>query len=112
MQLTSSFVGRGFQTSWAAPKAAPSTNATRQVTCMAKKKGIRCIVTLECTEARGEGGTPSRYVTQKVLSSLLLRMVHCSGQSIDRHWKTLHELNLHVLSCSFALEHNHFLGNQ
>eukprot|EP00193_Tetraselmis_chui_P001803 CAMPEP_0177754066 /NCGR_PEP_ID=MMETSP0491_2-20121128/1806_1 /TAXON_ID=63592 /ORGANISM="Tetraselmis chuii, Strain PLY429" /LENGTH=60 /DNA_ID=CAMNT_0019269415 /DNA_START=229 /DNA_END=411 /DNA_ORIENTATION=+ len=32
---------------------------------MAKKKGIRCIITLECTEARGEGGTPSRYVTQK-----------------------------------------------
>jgi len=28
--------------------------------------GIRCIVTLECTEARAEGGTPSRYTTQKV----------------------------------------------
>ena len=23
-------------------------------------------MTLECTEARGEGGTPSRYTTQKV----------------------------------------------
>lgn len=32
----------------------------------AKKKGVRLIVTLECTEARGEGGSPSRYVTQKV----------------------------------------------
>ena len=33
---------------------------------MAKKKGVRCIVTLECTEARGLGQTPSRYTTQKV----------------------------------------------
>lgn len=33
---------------------------------MAKKKGTRIIVTLECTEARGEGKTPSRYTTQKV----------------------------------------------
>jgi len=32
---------------------------------MAKKKGIRRIVTLECTESRGEGMTPSRYTTQK-----------------------------------------------
>jgi hypothetical protein len=32
----------------------------------AKKKGVRLIVTLECTEARAEGATPSRYVTQKV----------------------------------------------
>lgn len=29
------------------------------------RPGIRCIVTLECTEARGEGATPSRYTTQK-----------------------------------------------
>jgi hypothetical protein len=65
MQLTSSFVGRAFtQTAVAAPSR-PS-NASRQVTCMAKKKGVRIIVTLECTEARGEGGTPSRYTTQKV----------------------------------------------
>merc|ERR1712054_308507 len=64
MQLTSAFLGRGFQTSWVqAPP--PSATAPRQVTCMAKKKGIRCIVTLKCTEARAEGGTPSRYVTQK-----------------------------------------------
>jgi large subunit ribosomal protein L33 len=27
--------------------------------------GIRCIVTLECTEARAEGATPTRYTTQK-----------------------------------------------
>jgi len=32
---------------------------------MAKKKGVRIIVTLECTEARGLGETPSRYCTQK-----------------------------------------------
>lgn len=38
----------------------------REVACMAKKKGTRIIVTLECTEARGEGKTPSRYTTQKV----------------------------------------------
>ena len=28
--------------------------------------GVRQIVTLECTEARAEGATPSRYTTQKV----------------------------------------------
>jgi hypothetical protein len=51
-----------------APVAAPtsSSTATRQVTTMAKKKGVRIIVTLECTEARGLGETPSRYCTQKV----------------------------------------------
>ena len=27
--------------------------------------GIRCIVTLECTEARALGETPTRYTTQK-----------------------------------------------
>ena len=27
--------------------------------------GIRCIVTVECTEARPEGATPTRYTTQK-----------------------------------------------
>lgn len=32
---------------------------------MAKKKGIRVIITIECTEARGLGKTPSRYTTQK-----------------------------------------------
>ena len=50
-----------------APCAAPASGtATRCVTTMARKKGVRIIVTLECTEARGEGKTPSRYVTQKV----------------------------------------------
>eukprot|EP00798_Chlamydomonas_sp_ICE-L_P021066 gene21066-27946_t len=43
----------------------PSTTAFRQVTSMAKKKGIRIIVTLECTEAKAAGETPSRYCTQK-----------------------------------------------
>lgn len=28
--------------------------------------GIRCIITIECTEARALGATPSRYTTQKV----------------------------------------------
>lgn len=45
---------------------APAPTATRAVTTMAKKKGVRIIVTMECTEARGEGLTPSRYTTQKV----------------------------------------------
>jgi len=45
---------------------AKPTTANREVTTMAKKKGIRLIVTVECTEAKGEGGTPSRYCTQKV----------------------------------------------
>lgn len=64
MQLCSSFVGTA-QVSRAARPAMPtsvSSGATRSVTCMAKKKGVRMIVTLECTEARAEGGTPSRYV--------------------------------------------------
>ncbi|KAI7846084.1 hypothetical protein COHA_000450 [Chlorella ohadii] len=62
--LRTSFFGQTFKTS-VATQQQPSSNATRQVTCMAKKKGIRMIVTLECTEARGEGATPSRYTTQK-----------------------------------------------
>ena len=33
---------------------------------LARAAGTRLIVTLECTEARAEGATPSRYVTQKV----------------------------------------------
>lgn len=45
---------------------APSTTAYRSVVTMAKKKGVRIIVTLECTESRGVGATPSRYCTQKV----------------------------------------------
>ncbi|MCS6989856.1 MAG: 50S ribosomal protein L33 [Chloroherpetonaceae bacterium] len=32
---------------------------------MAKAKGNRVTITLECTEARKEGKTPSRYTTQK-----------------------------------------------
>jgi large subunit ribosomal protein L33 len=48
----------------AAP-APTSSQATRQVVTMAKKKGVRIIVTMECTEAKTEGATPSRYTTQK-----------------------------------------------
>ncbi|EFJ49012.1 plastid/chloroplast ribosomal protein L33 [Volvox carteri f. nagariensis] len=43
----------------------PCTTAFRQVTTMAKKKGVRLIVTIECTESKAAGATPSRYVTQK-----------------------------------------------
>lgn len=68
MQLSSAFSG-----SKTVLKAAPAPHvnpkAPRQVTCMAKKKGVRCIVTLECTEARGLGQTPSRYTTQKVIQT-------------------------------------------
>lgn len=63
-QLRTAFTGQGFITSRVS--AAPSATAPRQVTCMAKKKGVRMIVTLECTEARAAGATPSRYTTQKV----------------------------------------------
>lgn len=44
------------------------------VTCMAKKKGIRRIVTIECTEAKNESATPSRYTTQ-VSAGLRLALV-------------------------------------
>jgi len=37
----------------------------RDLALGAKRKGIRLIVTLECTEARGLGETPSRYTTEK-----------------------------------------------
>ena len=59
MQMRSSFLGaqRFVQST---PTMQPQTMGTRSVTCMAKKKGVRLIVTLECTEARQEGGTPSR----------------------------------------------------
>mmetsp|Transcript_44 Transcript_44/g.65 ORF Transcript_44/g.65 Transcript_44/m.65 type:complete len:103 (-) Transcript_44:271-579(-) len=48
----------------AAAPCRPST-ASRDVVTMARKKGIRLIVTVECTEAKGEGAPPSRYTTQK-----------------------------------------------
>ncbi|NNE08478.1 MAG: 50S ribosomal protein L33 [Gemmatimonadetes bacterium] len=32
---------------------------------MAKKKGARVKITLECTEARKEGKSPSRYISSK-----------------------------------------------
>ena len=47
----------------------PSQTAVRQVATMAKKKGVRIIVTLECTEAKSAGTTPSRYCTQKVAAA-------------------------------------------
>ena len=49
------------------PFSQASEGGTRlPLTAGCPSAGVRCIVTLECTEARGEGGTPSRYTTQKV----------------------------------------------
>ena len=50
-----------------------NAGATRSVTCMAKKKGIRRIITLECTEARETGASPSRYTTQVRRSAISRR---------------------------------------
>merc|ERR1719356_1850855 len=49
------------------PSQEPKTNysGSRLTFCAAKKKGVRLIITLECTEAKAEGGVPSRYITQK-----------------------------------------------
>ena len=56
----------GARMTYRVAQAAPSSStAYRQVATMAKKKGVRIIVTIECTEAKAESGTPSRYVTQK-----------------------------------------------
>lgn len=63
--VSNPFLGNRMSYRVAAP-CPTSTTAFRQVTTMAKKKGVRLIVTIECTEAKGEGATPSRYVTQKV----------------------------------------------
>ena len=71
MQLSTAFLGSRFVLK-SAPAAHVNPQAPRQVTCMAKKKGVRCIVTLECTEARGEGQTPTRYTTQKVRPVVLV----------------------------------------
>lgn len=68
MQLTTSFLGTRFSKLQITAEPRANPNGQRMVTTMAKKKGVRCIVTLECTEARTEGSTPSRYVTQKVRS--------------------------------------------
>lgn len=62
----SSFLGSRMSVSITHHSRAVNQASSRQTTtCMAKKKGVRCIVTLECTEARAENGTPSRYTTQK-----------------------------------------------
>ncbi len=92
MQLSSAFLGSRFVLK-SAPVPHVNAQAPRQVTCMAKKKGVRCIVTLECTEARGEGQTPSRYTTQKVNSRHLpvpgkLAPVHGRSLSNCVHCRT------------------------
>ena len=91
MQLRSAFFGSTLRSTVQTIPAAVSQGFRVPTTCMAKKKGevvslkdteqarpprrhqltalslagIRCIVTLECTEARKLGKTPSRYTTQK-----------------------------------------------
>merc|ERR1712118_604145 len=45
--------------------AAEQYSKARTTSCMAKKKGVRLIITLECVEAKVAGGTPSRYTSQK-----------------------------------------------
>eukprot|EP01025_Chloroclados_australasicus_P024102 TRINITY_DN2425_c0_g1_i1.p4 TRINITY_DN2425_c0_g1~~TRINITY_DN2425_c0_g1_i1.p4 ORF type:complete len:116 (+),score=7.39 TRINITY_DN2425_c0_g1_i1:50-349(+) len=69
MSLTNSFLGakvRSNTVPLASGRIRRSGEAPlRQITCMAKKKGVRMIITVECTEARAEGKTPSRYTTQK-----------------------------------------------
>jgi hypothetical protein len=75
--------GSRLKLAFAAPTK-PAVSAPRQVTSMAKKKGVRCIVTLECTEARQEGGTPSRYVTQKVGTTATADTLLCvAGYAAD-----------------------------
>lgn len=56
-----------------ASSCAPSCLPRAVLTCCTSRlhlppplQGVRMIVTLECTEARAEGATPSRYTTQKV----------------------------------------------
>lgn len=74
MKLESPFLGKS-SVKILSP-VVPNTLAPRQVTCMAKKKGIRVVVTLECTEARALGKPPSRYTTQKVLNINLIIKSH------------------------------------
>lgn len=92
--LVNALLGSRLKLAFAAPTK-PAASAPRQVTSMAKKKGVRCIVTLECTEARQEGGTPSRYVTQKVPA-----LNHCRhalpSPGLDAH----HDCGRHVRSLS------------
>lgn len=40
------------------------------------------IVTLECTEARGEGATPSRYTTQKVGQAAVQAAVQAGSHTL------------------------------
>jgi large subunit ribosomal protein L33 len=57
---------------------------------MAKSKGNRVIVTLECTEARPLGLTPSRYTTMKNKKNNPKRMeLKKYNPSLQRH--TVHK---------------------
>lgn len=87
--LRSAFTGTTFKTARVAAPQQSSSQATRQVTCMAKKKGVRMIVTLECTEARAEGNTPSRYTTQKNKKNTPERM------ELMKYNKYLRRMTLH-----------------
>eukprot|EP00238_Polyblepharides_amylifera_P015644 CAMPEP_0196575092 /NCGR_PEP_ID=MMETSP1081-20130531/4659_1 /TAXON_ID=36882 /ORGANISM="Pyramimonas amylifera, Strain CCMP720" /LENGTH=94 /DNA_ID=CAMNT_0041893293 /DNA_START=50 /DNA_END=334 /DNA_ORIENTATION=- len=59
------FFGSRLSQSLVAPAKSCASGPKQVTTCMAKKKGIRVVITIECTEARKEGLTPSRYTTQK-----------------------------------------------
>jgi large subunit ribosomal protein L33 len=61
----------------------------RQAACMAKKKGTRCIITVECVEARPLGLTPSRYITQKNKKNTPGRL------EIKKYNKYLNRMTLH-----------------
>jgi large subunit ribosomal protein L33 len=57
---------------------------------MAKKKGKVRIITLECTEARKEGASPSRYTTKKNFQNQPERLEKKKyNPSLRRH--TLHK---------------------
>lgn len=57
---------------------------------MAKKKGKVRIITLECTEARKEGQSPSRYTTKKNFQNQPERMEKMKyNPTLRRH--TLHK---------------------
>lgn len=55
-----------------------------------KKKDVRVIVTLECTEAKAEGATPSRYTTTKNRRNTTARLeLRKYNRYLKRH--TLHK---------------------
>lgn len=55
-----------------------------------RKKDVRVIVTMECTEAKAEGATPSRYTTTKNRRNTTARLeLRKYNRYLKRH--TLHK---------------------